>query len=147
MGKCRLTFVAPPLSTSTSTVPVQSGRECGGGGGVGRLWLFCGENQLIWNAQRWDLGGLDLNGPRPAAQARLNCLIDWLRLGGIFSAGPPERRSMSERAPRQKRTASRPFAIQLLPRPWSWWCRQRRRVEVVRAIVLQSPETNLLLSY
>lgn len=39
--------------------------EAGGGGGwlVGG-WLFCGENQLIWNVQHWDLGGLDLNGPR-----------------------------------------------------------------------------------
>lgn len=27
---------------------------------------------------------LDLNGPQPAAETRLNCLIDWPRLQGIF---------------------------------------------------------------
>lgn len=29
-------------------------------------------------------GRLDLNGPQPATETRLNCLIDWPRLQGIF---------------------------------------------------------------
>lgn len=60
VGKCRL---PPPPRLRPATLPAC----CWGGGWGGWLvggWLFCGENQLIWNVQHWDLGGLDLNGPR-----------------------------------------------------------------------------------
>lgn len=55
------THVCAPHPTTYRACVLLGGRVWMGCGGW--CWPFCGENQLIWNVQRWDLGGFGLNGP------------------------------------------------------------------------------------
>lgn len=55
------------------------------GGPEGRWWAYFVRQEAI-NLECVAPGAprLDLNGAQPATETRLNCLIDWLRLQGIF---------------------------------------------------------------
>lgn len=58
------------------------GRQREVGGAVGALFLQ--QEAINLECAAPGAGRLDLNGPQPATETRLNCLIDWPRLQGIF---------------------------------------------------------------